>query len=232
MDNRDLNWFKREKREMRAKNKPKKKAKKAAKPTVDVYRKHEVKDTRWMIVMKRNLEDQIWKRVATSVTLRHVQAAILTPFWRDRKFDLILRAAKLKREDAIKDLRKRVADVVEKPVDKDPSPKRGRYTRDEPITSDELTTYLALDMKSVCSRDDHNEFCDNPMKFWVRQKGRFPALFKVARWVFITPSSSSPSECEFSDASLTATKPRNRLGGDKIDWCTFLGSWLRFKDGQ
>ncbi len=50
-----------------------------------------------------------------------------------------------------------------------------------------------------------------------------------ATFLSCTPGSSAPSESMFSDSGHTVGKKRTRLLDAKVDYLTFLGSWLKHK---
>ncbi len=72
---------------------------------------------------------------------------------------------------------------------------------------------------------------DNPMIYCPSsdESAIFPGLRKIARNIFITPGSSAPSESMFSDSGHTVGKKRTRLLDAKVDYLTFLGSWMKHK---
>lgn len=58
---------------------------------------------------------------------------------------------------------------------------------------------------------------ESPIKWWRERRGAFPILSKLAAKYLSIPASSASVERVFSQAGLTLTKLRNRMGADTLE---------------
>ncbi len=77
----------------------------------------------------------------------------------------------------------------------------------------EINLYLS---EPVISRSS------DPLDFWERNKGRFPALAEVARVYLSAPSTSVDSERLFSTAAHILDEKRNRLSSQNAEKLIFI----------
>lgn len=80
---------------------------------------------------------------------------------------------------------------------------------------DEMAEYLS-------SR--HSDNPDSMLQWWKFNKERFPALSKLARFIFSIPASSAPSERAFSVCGRILEERRTGLGPQSISNILFLHS--------
>lgn len=82
---------------------------------------------------------------------------------------------------------------------------------------DEMAEYLS-------SRLSDNPDPDSVLQWWKFNKERFPALSKLARFIFSIPASSAPSERAFSVCGRILEERRTGLGPQSISNILFLHS--------
>ena len=66
---------------------------------------------------------------------------------------------------------------------------------------------------------------EDPLQWWVKRKGDYPNMWRMAKDLLPIPATSSPAERVFSRAANLYSKYRNRLKGDTAQALMNLGSW-------
>ena len=100
---------------------------------------------------------------------------------------------------------------------------------DDEIWWNMMTEYLSSQL-SVSDNPDP----DNVLQWCKFNKERFPALSKLARFIFSIPASSVPSEGAFSVCGRILEEKRMRLGPQSVGNILFLHSNIKanFKDNM
>lgn len=75
------------------------------------------------------------------------------------------------------------------------------------------------------NHDEGDQFCDNPLQYWIQNRLRWPHLAQMALDLFSIPAMSSSAERIFSLAGLLTPSNRARLSSDTIGASLCLKSW-------
>jgi hypothetical protein len=75
------------------------------------------------------------------------------------------------------------------------------------------------------SEPENAPYQEDPLQWWIKRKGKYPNLWKMARDLLGIPATSTPSERTFSRATTLYSKHRSRLLGDVAQALMNLGSW-------
>ena len=125
-------------------------------------------------------------------------------------------------------------DLVPARAEDEPPPKKQNTNRfaewedDASFTSapksvdDEMAEYLT-------SRLSDNPDPDSVLQWWKFNKERFPALSKLALFIFSIPASSAPSERAFSVCGRILEERRTGLGPQSVSNILFLHSNIMAK---
>ena len=173
-------------------------------------------------LLHKHFQDALQDKLETVVHQRLYWATILTPRTKNNKFgreeDYAESMKLLKKKVAfIQKLQSHTTQDEEKKTLEEEEPVYDsddllQITEVEPTTLptasvNELDAYLNSTHSSIELKSSYA----NPMKYWLDNKDKFPAVYKVARNVFVTLTSSAASESLFSIASNFYTNKRLSL---------------------